>query len=480
MTDINTLTLEEKIGQMIGLAFGGRDYSNELKLQVEKIQAGLIIYFKDNVGSLEQVFNLNQEICRHAKIPPFIALDQEGGMVARVTEGITQSPGAMAIGATGKSSNAYQMAKAMGKELRKLGFTFNFAPVGDVNNNPSNPVINVRSYSENPDTVAEYVNEAIRGYSEAMMMTSIKHFPGHGDTSVDSHIGLPKIDYDEKRLMEVELKPFIRAITQDAPGIMASHVQFTYYDQLLPTSISEKIITGLLREKLGFNGLVVTDSLTMDAVFKNFSLEEIVLYGFNSGCDMLLLCGARDIAMQEKFYNIALQYAKEGRIKPERINASVERILRFKEKFQAGLMAESFEAIKPSLSVKEHMMLSKRISEESITVVRNEKKLIPLNTGDRVLVVFPKIKVVTLVENSEGILMNLTDSLKKYHQADVWFMPVDPDAKETDDLLAKIKERRTDSLTLDFLCHKKCADKFTVYNRNESAHLFISFHNKCF
>ena len=159
MKKISEMTLKEKVGQMIGLAFSGDKYSPELKMQVEDIEAGLIIYFKDNCVSPKQIFELNKEINKNAKIAPFIAIDQEGGMVARVTEGIVQSPGAMAIGATQNKENAYLLAKNMGIELRHLGFNFNFAPVGDVNNNAKNPVINVRSYSENPEMVADYMKK---------------------------------------------------------------------------------------------------------------------------------------------------------------------------------------------------------------------------------------------------------------------------------------------------------------------------------
>ena len=148
MKDLDKYTLEEKVGQMIGLAFSGTEYSEELKMQVEDIKAGLIIYFKDNCANPQQIFELNKKINERAKIKPFIALDQEGGMVARVTEGIVQSPGAMAISATNDSKNAYKLAFNMGQDLRKLGFNFNFAPVADINCNPLNPVINVRSYSQ--------------------------------------------------------------------------------------------------------------------------------------------------------------------------------------------------------------------------------------------------------------------------------------------------------------------------------------------
>jgi beta-N-acetylhexosaminidase len=218
--------------------------------------------------------------------------------------------------------------------------------------------------------VGKFVSEAVRGYSEAMLMTSIKHFPGHGDTNVDSHLGLPKIDYDEKRLTDVELKPFIKAIRDNAPGVMASHILFSQLDDRLPASLSEKIIDGLLRKKIGFGGLVVTDSLTMDAIFKNFTLEEIVIYGFNSGCDMFLLCGARDLKMQNRYYQLAIQYAKEGKIKMECINAAVSRILSYKEKFRVGVMNDHFEDIHSELLTSDHVALSQKISEESITMVK--------------------------------------------------------------------------------------------------------------
>ena len=253
--DIKKLTLKEKIGQMIGLAFAGGEYSPELAMQIEDIEAGLIIYFKDNCISPKQIFDLNKKINSKAKIPPFIALDQEGGMVARVTTGVTQSPGAMAIRAGSTKDAAYQLAYNMGKELRHLGFNFNFAPEGDVNNNPLNPVINVRSYSEDPVVVAEYMTEAVKGYTDALMMSSVKHFPGHGDTAVDSHIGLPVVDFDKERLDSVELVPFKKVIEEDLPGIMASHVMYSNYDDKYPTTLSKKIIQGLLRNEMGFKGL---------------------------------------------------------------------------------------------------------------------------------------------------------------------------------------------------------------------------------
>ena len=438
MFDIKQLTLEEKVGQMIGLAFYGTEYSEELKMQVEDIKAGLIIYFKDNCDNPKQVFELNKIINSKSKIPPFLALDQEGGMVARVTEGVVQSPGAMAISACGKSEYAYKLAYNMGKDLVKLGFNFNFAPVGDINNNPNNPVINVRSYSDNPDVACEYVYQAVKGYQDAGMMTSIKHFPGHGDTVVDTHLGLAKVDFDSERLYNMELKPFLLAKRENLPGIMAAHVMYTKYDDEFPTTLSKKVITGLLREEIGYDGLVVTDSLTMKAVFDNFSLEEIVYNSMNSGCDILLMCGARKVEMQKEFKNIAVRLVKEGKIQESHIDECVTRILKYKEMFNAGQMADSFEDVENDINNKEEVMFSHQVSEESITELININSLYPLTSKGKILVVFPKIKVVTLVEDENKNLMSLFDFMTI--PTDRHYISIDPTKEEQEELLSKIDQ----------------------------------------
>ncbi len=432
--NLQDMTLKEKIGQMIGLAFSGTEYSKELSMQIEEIGAGLIIYFKDNCASPKQIFELNKIVNEKAKIPPFIALDQEGGMVARVTEGITQSPGAMVIGATRNYKYAYDLAYNMGFELRQLGFNFNFAPVGDINNNPKNPVINVRSYSEKPEEVAEYVCQAVKGYSDAGLMSSIKHFPGHGDTAVDSHVGLPKVDYDAERIYKMELVPFKMAVDRNLPGIMASHVLYTKYDNEYPTTLSKKVITGLLRVELGFNGLVVTDSLTMSAVFENFSLEEIVLNGFNSGCDILLLCGARNIEMQKQFADIALRLAEEGKISIDKINESVTRILKYKEMYNVGEMKDEFQNIESLLEEPNRVSLSKKVMDEGLTLIKDDNHLIPIKEEEKILVVFPKIKVVTLVENEDNSLNSLGDFIP--FKVDKFYASLDPSKEEKEKLLS--------------------------------------------
>lgn len=432
--DISKMSIEEKIGQMLGLSFNGTSYQEELDIIIKQIKAGLIIYFKDNCKDLKEIFDLNKRILKEASIPPFISLDQEGGMVARITEGIVQSPGAMPISASKDKEAYYKLAYNMGCDLKRLGFNFNFAPVADVNNNPLNPVINVRSYSDDPSLVSFGALESVRGYTDSGLMTTLKHFPGHGDTAVDSHLGLPILDFDLKRMNDIELVPFINGINCHVPGIMASHVMMNKIDDKYPTTLSNKMITGLLRNTLGFNGLVVTDSLTMKAVWGRYTMEEIVLNGFNSGCDILLLCGARDISTYLDFYNIAIQLAKSGDISIDKINESVERILKYKEMFKTN-MASSFDDIKDKLNGINEVEYSKKISLESVTLVKNENSLLPIKSSDKTLFVFPKIKVVTLVENNDN-LPKMIDSYLDFH-VDSMYISISPDENESSILLAK-------------------------------------------
>ena len=437
MIDIKELSLEEKIGQMIGLAFYGTTYNDELKFQIEEVKAGLIIYFKDNCQSPKQIFELNKEIYKHAKIVPFISLDQEGGMVARVTEGITQSPGAMPIRAGSNSDVAYHLAYNMGYELKKIGFNFNFAPVSDINNNPLNPVINVRSYSEDPNIVTEYMAKANQGYNDAGLMTSLKHFPGHGDTAVDSHLGLPVVNFDEERLNKMELVPYLYAIKNKLPGIMASHILYENIDNEYPTTLSKKVIQKFLREKLGFDGLVVTDSLTMKAVWGRYSIEEIVFNTFNSGCDIMLLCGARDIKMQKEFYETAIRLAKEGKIDLDMIDRSVERILKCKERFAVSnldILNQEYADIEKELNNASRIAYSREAMDRSVTLICDDNKLLPLRKEEKILMVVPKMKVVTLVENDDKSLKSIAEYLS--FKVDKIYLEIDP----TDDEASELKK----------------------------------------
>ena len=245
-------------------------------------------------------------------------------------------------------------------------------------------------------------------------------------------------DFDEERLNSVELVPFKKVIEHDLPGIMASHVMYTSYDDVYPTTLSKKIVQGLLRDKLGFKGLVVTDSLTMKAVWGRFSIEEIVLNGFNSGCDILLLCGARRIEQQKEFAETALRLAEEGKIPLEVIDAAVERILKYKEMFKVGEMAENFTDIENDLEVKERVEFAQNVADKSITLIKDSKKVLPLKASDKTLIVFPVIKVVTLVENDDNTLNSLGDFMP--FKVDKHYVSIDPTEEEQNELIELAKQ----------------------------------------
>jgi len=395
---IKKLSIEEKIGQMLCFAFKGDAYDDQIRELVEEIKVGGVIYFARNIKNNNQVKILNQLIQERTNIPLFIGLDQEGGLVQRITRDITPFPGAMSLSATYESN--FEICKYVGEDLQKLGFNINFAPCADVNSNPYNPVINSRSYSDNPVVVSKYVNDAIDGFEEANVLTTVKHFPGHGDTHVDSHLSLPIVEKSFDELEKIDIYPFKKAIENNAEGIMLSHVLYKALDDKYPASLSKKIITGLLRERYGFSGLVVTDSLTMGAINNNYTKKEIVELAVNAGVDMLIFCGKADIEEQREIYNNFLELVNSGVISIERVNESVEKILKLKDKY-----CEKYNRLQGNnqleTSKENKLALAKKLSLNSMTLVTGNNSLFPIDTKNT-LILFPKIKLATLVDNESN------------------------------------------------------------------------------
>lgn len=396
--DINKLTIEEKIGQMLCLAFHGTTYNEHLKFLVEDNQIGNIIFFARNIINKDQTIKLNNDIKSHAKYPMFISLDQEGGMVRRVTEDMTYIPGAMAF-AAGGMDDIYTVNYKAGLDLKNLGFNVNYAPVGDINNNPLNPVINSRSYSDDPKIVSRAVISAFKGFQDAHILPTVKHFPGHGDTNVDSHLGLPVVSKTIEEMMDVELLPFIDAINAGLDGVMISHILYDKIDSKLPSSLSKKVINDLLIEKLNFNGLVTTDSLTMKAIWGKYEIEDIVLNSINAGNDVIVFCGSSDINEQTMIIEAFKKLVNEGKITIDRINKSVEKIIRLKNKYCVeNINYKGFDNT-----------LSNKIVEDSITKVL-DNNLLPIKDLLKTISLFPKITLASLVDNEDSTY----DSLGKY------------------------------------------------------------------
>lgn len=405
MIDISTLSLQEKIGQMVMCGFKGHEPSKNIKQLIQEHSIGGVIYFARNVQRPRQLLELSKElqvIATKSKsgLPLFIAIDQEGGMVARITEGVTLMPGNMALGAAKDEQGVYQAAYRSGQELRALGINMNFAPCLDVNNNPLNPVIGVRSYGEDVELVSSFGLKAIEGYQNAGISATIKHFPGHGDTTVDSHLDLPQIPHDLERLHQLELVPFKRAIEAGVDAIMTAHVVFPAFEAKKPATLSAPMITGLLREELQYDGLIVTDCMEMKAIVDYFGVEEAAVLAVEAGVDLVLV--SHSFERQVGTLQALIQAVESGRIPEERINQSVQRILFYKNKRNLAQRLGEWDEVEQSLASRENLELARRLSEKSITLVRDELGCLPLSTEKKTLIVWPEIQVQTEVDETFG------------------------------------------------------------------------------
>jgi beta-N-acetylhexosaminidase len=389
------MSTARKVGQLMMIGFDGVTVDSELRRMITDYHVGGVILFARNVGSPEQVARLTndlQQIARESGHPGlFIAIDQEGGRVARLTEdkGFTEFPSAMAVGVTADPENAYRVASAMAAEMRAVGINTDFAPILDVNNNPANPVIGTRSFSSDPHQVAAFGAAFGRGLQSHGLLAFGKHFPGHGDTTIDSHIDLPLVAHQRARLNEVELFPFRAAIQADFAGIMSAHVTFPAIDPTpgLAATLSRPVLTSLLREELGFNGLIVTDSLEMGALaMKGYPPLVGAPLALAAGADILLF--NRDHAMHRQAFDNLVQAVEGGKVSQEQLDSSVRRILEAKARF--GILNPVGIAdpvrVRESIAAAEHRALALEVARKAITLLKDEGSLLPLQSGERLLV----------------------------------------------------------------------------------------------
>ena len=338
------MDLREQIGQRLVIGFPGTELDPEFKRLVKEYKIGNVILFQRNLKSMEQVkalcADIQELVRRETGHDAFITIDQEGGKVTRLPGDGCNVPGAMATAATGEVENAEILAHITAKELKAVGVNFNLAPCMDINNNPENPVIGVRSYGDTAETVAAYGTAAFRGYRKGGVLSCAKHFPGHGDTAVDSHVGLPVIDKTMEELEALELKPFRAAMEAGIPAVMGSHILFPKLEpDNVPCTMSRRIITGVLKDRLGFPGLVVSDCMEMDAIKKYYGTVKGVVSAMAAGVDMVLVC--HTAALQEESARAVLQAVEEGRLSGEEMRISAEKVVRLKEEYAKSADAEA-------------------------------------------------------------------------------------------------------------------------------------------
>lgn len=322
-----SLPLEKKVGQIIHVGLYGKTASSSFEDVIKRYHPGGVILFGANIGRSAEVKKLNADLQKmsltHTGIPLLISIDQEGGRVIRVREGVTDFPGMMALGQSGDLRLAYVTGFVTARELRYLGFNFLFAPVLDVNSNPDNPVINTRSPGSDPALVSDIGTAYMLGVIDARSVPTIKHFPGHGDTNTDSHYALPVVRRTEAQLNEVELPPFKKAIDAGAPAVMVAHILFEQLDSENPSTLSPAIVDGLLRKKLGFKGIVITDAMEMKAVADRYPMGEAALKAVKAGVDITLLTAQSDHIRQ--IHERLMQAVESKEIDEAAINAAVER-----------------------------------------------------------------------------------------------------------------------------------------------------------
>ena len=380
------MSLERKVGQLMSVAFHGTTITSSLEAMVrDRGVGGVILYsenFTDAAGLAKLVADLDR-IARDAKsLPLFFEIDQEGGPVIRINKGATILPGQMAHAATADPERSVRTAASINAaELRALGVNWNFAPVADVNDEPTNPIISNRSFSSDPARVSSLVSAAVQTYAAAGFFCCAKHFPGHGSTTTDSHTGLPKIDADRATIDRVELPPFRAAIAAGVPAIMSAHIVVPALDATpeLPVTLSKAVMTDLLRNTLGFDGLVVTDDLEMGAL-KNIGEAAAGLRAVQAGADYLLF--RFDETAQLEGHRLMTDAVRTGSLSSTRLEQSVRRIVEAKRRF--GILEGRRDQSAPDLAANARTALE--LARGATTLLRN-RGVLPLR--GRILAVSP-------------------------------------------------------------------------------------------
>lgn len=381
------LTLDEKVGQLMMVGFAGQSIDDSVVELVKGRHVGGVCLFGRNIESAAQIAKLNDELRAlfSGAIPPFIAVDQEGGNVVRIDDGNLVLPGNMLLGATRDPELAYQAGLRQGEDLFRLGFNMNLAPVLDVNSNPRNPVIGIRAFASDAEVVSQLGARFVEGQQAAHIATVAKHFPGHGGVDVDSHRGLPVVRATRAQIDD-DLKPFAVAAAAGLDGMMTAHVATpTLTGDDLPATLSQSALAGVLRGELQFDGLVLTDELEMDAIDHRFGVGHAAVMAISAGADMVLVPWRAE--KKAEVYESLLSAARSGVLPRERLDQAVRRILVVKER--RGV----FEALRPReerlAALGGARDLADRIARAGVTLLRQSKGF-PLDRAWRVAVVTPE------------------------------------------------------------------------------------------
>jgi len=332
---ISAMTLEQKIGQMILAGVDGTSIDAAAKKMILEQHVGGIIMYKNNFSDLSgsaRFVNALKKANKDNPIPLFISVDQEGGKVSRLPKDFVSIPDAATVGRSDNAALAKKMGSLLSQELQLMGFNVDFAPVLDINSNPKNPVIGNRAFGNNAKLVSKMGISVMNGLREGGTVAVVKHFPGHGDTAVDSHLDLPVVNKTTKQLESMEWVPFRAAIDEQADAVMVAHILFPLIDPDAPASLSKIIIGEQLRGTLGYDGVVITDDMTMGAIAHNYGIADAAVMSVEAGSDIVLVAHGYDT--EKMVFDKLLQAVRSGKVDEIRIDQSVRRILTLKLKYK--------------------------------------------------------------------------------------------------------------------------------------------------
>jgi beta-N-acetylhexosaminidase len=417
---MDALTLEEKLGQMLIVGFQGNSAPPHILKWLEEGRIGGVILFARNIDTPGQLKALTRSLKRAAKHPILIAIDQEGGTVARLREGFTESPGAMALGAADDTQLTSQVSGVLATEMRAVGVNWNLAPAIDLTHNIHNPSVGTRSLGADPEHMARHALAQIKGFQENGVAATAKHFPGKANTPVDPHVELPVIEGRLDQMWGTDLVPFRAACEADVAAVMVTHAQFKDIEPTYPSTMSRRIIQGLLREKMGFRGLVTTDCMEMKAITNRYGPGESAVQAAVAGADTILFSHTREY--QEAAYEALLEAAGSGRLPMKQVDGSVRRISEVKKRYTAYP--------RPPLSVirsPAHLETVRRAAMVGTVLLREKPGAIPLTEDENVgLIEFAShLEKEKLTQGAETDFAAMLKG-RLPHLKSTWLDPTDP------------------------------------------------------
>ena len=425
----NSLTIEQKIGQVCLFGFHDKQVTQELRIFFRNHHIGNVILFSRNFNDAHGLRDLCRSFYGIIDVPPFIAIDQEGGVVTRINKGATVLPGNMAVAATGKPKNGRMYGSIIGRELRALGVNLNLAPVLDTTV-PDNPGIGVRSFGDSAEIVSQFGSELIHGLQSESVFACAKHFPGIGSALFDTHIEMPTIDKSLHELESSDLIPFKTAIVNGVDCVMTSHAGFSAFDSNippLPATFNPAVYTGYLRERLGFKGVIITDDLEMGSATNSMKFEDSVIAAVHAGADLLAVCSNKE--RQEKTISALLNAVRDGAVSETRIDESIARIFLLKQRFLEKYHLFFKEDIDDVIEENKH--IAHDIVTQSITIF-DELNNIPLRQDEDAVIsaVIPRLTEITQIEElkssakeSEEAIMKVLGKYRKKVQIHRYSLP---------------------------------------------------------